>query len=40
MRSFVIAVAVAIVLAAGFAVALNSFQKSADVEFKTEGVRL
>jgi hypothetical protein len=40
MRSFIVAVIVAIVLAIGFAVALNSFQKPAETEFKTEGVRL
>ena len=40
MRSFVIAVIAAIVIATVFAVGLNSIQKSADMEFKTEGVRL
>jgi hypothetical protein len=36
----VIAVIAAIVIATVFAVGLNSIQKSADMEFKTEGVRL
>jgi hypothetical protein len=40
MRSFIIAVVVAIVLAIGFAAALNFFQKTADEEFQTQGVRL
>jgi mannose/fructose/N-acetylgalactosamine-specific phosphotransferase system component IIC len=40
MRSFVLAVIVAIVPAIGFAVVLSSFQKTAEMEFKTEGVRL
>jgi hypothetical protein len=31
---------VTIVLAIGFSVVLSSFQKTAEMEFKTEGVRL
>ena len=40
MRSFGIAIVVAVVLAIGFAIALNSNQKTAQEEFSTEAVRL
>jgi hypothetical protein len=40
MRSFGIAIVVAVVLAIGFAIALNSKQKTAQEEFSTEAVRL
>jgi hypothetical protein len=40
MGSFGIAVVVAVVLAIGFAVALNSNQKTAQQEFSTEAVRM
>jgi hypothetical protein len=40
MSSFGIAVVVAVVLAIGFAVALNSNQKTVQQEFSTEAVRL
>jgi len=40
MRSFVIAIVVAAVLAIGFAIALNSTQKTVQQEFSTEAVRL
>jgi hypothetical protein len=40
MSSFGIAVAVAVVLAISFAVALNSNQKTVQQEFSTEAVRL
>lgn len=40
MRSFIIAVAAAIVLALGFYAVLNAVQMSADTKFQTEGVRL
>jgi hypothetical protein len=40
MRSFVIAIVVAVVLAIGFAVVLNSNEKTAQEEFSTEAVRL
>jgi hypothetical protein len=40
MGSFGIAVVVAVVLAIGFAVALNSNQNTAQQEFSTEAVRM
>ena len=40
MRSFVVAVGIAIVLAIGFAIALNFVQKTAEMEFTTESVHL
>ena len=40
MRSFVIAIVLAVVLAIGFAVVLNSNQKTAQEKFSTEAVRL
>ena len=40
MRSFVIAMVVAALLAIGFAIALNLNQKTAQEEFSTEAVRL
>jgi hypothetical protein len=40
MRSFGIAIVVAVVLAIGFAVMLNANQKTAQEEFSTEAVRL
>ena len=40
MRSFVTAVVVAVVLAIGFGIGLNFLQNTADVQFKTEAVRL
>ena len=40
MRVFVMAVLATIAVAIGFAVALNSLQKDAEMEFRTEGVRL
>jgi hypothetical protein len=40
MRSFGIAIVVAVVLAIGFAIVLNSNQKTAQEEFSTEAVRL
>ncbi len=40
MRSFIAACVAAVMIAAVWAVALNSFQKPADVAFSTEGVRL
>jgi hypothetical protein len=40
MGSFGIAVLIAVVLAIGFAVALNSSQKTVQQEFSTEAVRL
>jgi hypothetical protein len=40
MRSFVVAVVLAIVVAGGFALVLNVFQKSASVAFSTDAVRL
>ena len=40
MRSFGIAIVVAAVLPIGFAIALNSTQKTVQQEFSTEAVRL
>lgn len=40
MRSFVTAVVIAIVLAIGFAIVLNSVEKTAELEFTTVSVRL
>jgi hypothetical protein len=40
MRSFSIAIVVAVVLAIGFAVLLNANQKTAQEGFSTEAVRL
>jgi hypothetical protein len=40
IRSFGIAIVVAVVLAIGFAVVLNANQKTAQEEFSTEAVRL
>jgi hypothetical protein len=40
MRSFIIAVVAAVLLAVGFYTVLNTVQESADTRFRTEGVRL
>jgi type II secretory pathway component PulJ len=40
MRSFVAAIIIAALLAVGFAIALNSIQRTSEAEFQTEGVRL
>jgi hypothetical protein len=40
MRSFILAIAIAALLAIGFAIALNSIQRTSESEFQTEGVRL
>jgi hypothetical protein len=40
MRSFAVAIVVAIVLAIGFAVVLTANQKTAQEEFSTDAVRL
>lgn len=40
MRSFIIAVVAAVLLAVGFYAVLNTVQVSTDTRFQTEGVRL
>ena len=40
MRSFLVGVVIAVVLAMGFGIGLSFLQKSADMEFKTNAVRL
>ena len=40
MRSFLMGVVIAVVLATGFGIGLSLLQKSVDMEFKTNAVRL